>query len=134
MKMKNKAKCKLCKSIIESFHSTDYVLCKCGEISIDGGESLKCFAKDWNNFLRIDDQGNEIIVKVSKTEKESSSSYQKEAPKPNKRDLLNMFDEMIKNIESLPQQAMTLPINHYDFCSALLLLSSIFRSDLKDEI
>ena len=66
--MRNRAKCKLCQSTIESFHPTDLVLCKCGEISVDAGEGLKCAAKSWENFLRVDDEGNEIIVKVeSKT-------------------------------------------------------------------
>lgn len=120
--MKNRAKCKLCKSIIESFHDTDYVECKCGEIAVSGNPaSLYCSAKDWNNFMRIDDLGNEIIVKV----KENSI----EPEIHTKSDLLRMLDTMIQNIESLPQEAMTSSINHYDFCSALILLSSILRSE-----
>lgn len=121
--MRNIAKCKLCSSIIESFHSLDFVTCKCGEISVDAGESLKCFANNWENFLRIDDRGNEIVVGVEK--KESSDNTKK----PNKKDLLDMLDHMIKAIEILPENAMTLPINHYDHYSLLLLLSSILRSD-----
>lgn len=122
--MRNIAKCKLCSSIIESFHSTDYVICKCGEISVDAGESLKCYAKDWKNFLRIDDNGNEIQVKV-----QEEKTIDENIKKPNKEELLDMLDEMVKNIERLPQQAMTSPINHYDYYSLLLLLSSILRSD-----
>ncbi len=33
----NKAKCKKCGDIIESKHVHDYVKCKCGAISVDGG-------------------------------------------------------------------------------------------------
>ena len=120
--MRNRAKCKLCESIIESFHNHDYVTCKCGEISIDGGlDYYKASAKDFNNFLRVDDEGNEIIVKV-----------QENNSKPTKTELLNMLDEMIKNIENLPVQAMTSYITHYDFCASLLLLSAILRSEVKD--
>jgi len=33
----NKARCKKCKSVIYSITGHDYVTCKCGAISIDGG-------------------------------------------------------------------------------------------------
>ena len=124
--MKNRAKCKLCQSIIESFHSTDYVVCNCGEIFVDGGAALGCGANEWFNFLRVDDQGNEIVVKVQ--EKEEIEPIP-ESHKPNKKQLLDMLDEMIKNVENLPSHAMLTPINHYDYCSLMILLSSIFRSD-----
>jgi len=114
--MRNRAKCKLCHSIIESFHSGDYVSCKCDEISVSGADSLNCAAKNWSNFMRVDDEGNEIVVSV------------KENVKPDKDDLLKMLDEMIKSYENLPSAAMQSPINHYDFASALLLLSEILRA------
>lgn|SRR6185295_4891498 len=121
--MKNRAKCKLCKSIIESFHDTDYVRCSCGEIYVDGGNAFRCGATDWDNFLRVDEKGNEIAIKV---EKNISS-------KPTKHDLLKMLDEMITSYEGLPPQAMINPITHYDFLSALLLLSSILKGSLKED-
>ena len=33
----NKAQCRLCGDVIESFHRHDFVTCKCGAIFIDGG-------------------------------------------------------------------------------------------------
>lgn len=33
----NRAKCLLCGDIVTSKHSHDYVTCKCGNLSIDGG-------------------------------------------------------------------------------------------------
>ena len=33
----NKAKCLLCGEVLVSKHSHDYVTCKCGNLSIDGG-------------------------------------------------------------------------------------------------
>ena len=127
--MKNRAKCKLCKSVIESFHTTDYVSCNCGEIFVDGGSSLKCGATSWENFLRIDDLGNEILVKIEG--KENLGDYQ--TSKPSKKDLIKTLDDMISSYENLPSQAMTSPINHYDFLSSLILLSSILKLDLKEE-
>ncbi|WP_370684743.1 DUF7695 domain-containing protein, partial [Marinilactibacillus psychrotolerans] len=35
--LKNKARCKRCDDVIESKHSHDFVTCKCGAISLDGG-------------------------------------------------------------------------------------------------
>ena len=42
--------------------------------------------------------------------------------------LLEVLEEMIKNIEGLPPHAMILPINHYDFCSLLTWLSLFLRN------
>lgn len=124
--MKNRAKCKLCHSIIESFHSTDYVMCKCGEIAVDGGDGLKCYAKDWGNFLRVDDQGNEIIVKIEDTQSKSPLDGQF---KPTRKELLDMLQEMINNYERLPPEVLSSSPTNYDLVSSLMLLLSILRSE-----
>lgn len=36
-KYKNKAKCKKCGDIIESTYRHNFVTCKCGSVSVDGG-------------------------------------------------------------------------------------------------
>lgn len=113
--MRNRAKCKVCESIIESLTLKDEVTCKCGQISVSGGDRLLCSALNWDNFLRIDDKGNEIKPEI------------KDKPPVTRDDLLNALDDMIKRIEEMPQQAMIVSINHYDFVSLLILLSSIFR-------
>lgn len=123
--MKNRAKCKLCSSIIESFHSYDYVICKCGAIGVSGGDLMHCSALDWKNFMRVDDQGNEIIVTVKDGSEDATPTS-----KPSKKELIAMLDEMAKNIERLPENAMTTAINHYDYLSLLLLLSTLFKSEL----
>ena len=118
--MRNRAKCKLCNDIIESYHATDYVTCKCGEISVMAGESLKCAAYNWNNFVRVDDKGNEIVVAV---QDEISTE------KPDKKQLLDMLDEMIKSYDRLPENAMSAPVSNYDLASSLTLLLAILRSE-----
>ena len=35
--LRNRAGCKSCLQIIESRHCHDFVTCRCGEISVDGG-------------------------------------------------------------------------------------------------
>jgi hypothetical protein len=126
--MRNRAKCKLCQAVIESFHAYDYVECKCGEIAVEGGESLKVYAKDFSNFLRVDDLGNEIIVQVQDV-RIHNMKQDENVTKHNKKELLKMLEEMINNIQNLPQAAMVNPINHYDFCSALLLILATLRSE-----
>jgi len=120
--MRNRAKCKLCESIIESFANIDLVSCKCGEISIAGGENkYECFANDFSNFLRVDDEGNEIIVMFKEKEAERPRE------KTSKQDLLAWLDEMIKRYDDLPEHAMYAPITHSDFISLLLLMSAFLK-------
>lgn len=125
--MRNRAKCKLCQSIIESFHQHDYVTCKCEEISIDGGTTyFRAMAKNWGNFLRIDDLDNEIVVTVK-----DKDEPEKEEVKPlynaemTREDKLKMLDEMIKSYETLPKHAIEAPITGYDLVSLLLLVKSL---------
>ena len=123
--MRNRAKCDLCKEVLESFTRQDYVECKCGAIAISGGQyALNVFAKDFNNVRRIDDLGNEIIPKVQDKEKAEDI----ESPKPNYKDLLDMLDNMIKSYEDLPQGALSAPASNCDLLSALLLFSALFKA------
>lgn len=69
--------------------------------------------------------GNEIAVKVTETSDVKPLDIQ---TKPNRKELLEMLNEMIKSYDRLPDHAMHAPITHYDFVSALLLVSSIFKA------
>lgn len=123
--MKNRAKCKLCKSVIESLHRYDEVSCKCGEISISGGNDLLLTAaNNWVNFLRVDDQDNEISVKVVEKGKHATETDEPKALST-RSDKLAELKRMVENIERLPQSAMSAPIDHYSFYSLILLISSI---------
>lgn len=121
--MKNRAKCRLCNDIIESYHATDYVECKCGEIGVSEGDSMRCCAKSWGNFMRVDDKGNEIAVKVKE------DVFKVTSEKPNKKQLVDMLDEMIKSYDRLPENAMSAPVSNYDLVSSLMLLLAILRSE-----
>lgn len=139
--MKNKAKCKQCLSIIESFHETDYVTCKCGEISVYGGNiALYSSARDYTNFLRVDDEGNEIVVKFMDKEVQGiaqqiadkiyTENQQHEATKSldtvsyqssyhRAQAALEGLKLLVAQRNNLPQQAMSSYVTHYDFYSAL---------------
>jgi len=127
--MRNRAKCKLCGSVIESFHSTDFVECKCGEIAVDAGEALRCAAKDWANFIRVDDSGKEIPI-IAKEENCNVKPLDNDKP-ITKEELVSMLSEMAKSYENLPQHAMMQPVTNYDLASSLLLVSEVFKSFLR---
>lgn len=129
--MKNRAKCKLCNDVLESFHEFDYVTCKCGEISISGGSiRLECSAKDWKNFARVDEFNNEISVKVLQ-QGEVNEQKDEESQDMTRDEKIEMLETMVKNIESLPKAALLASINHYDLYSYLILVVSILKSESK---
>ncbi len=134
--MRNRAKCKLCGDIIESAHRHDYQICSCEEIGVDGGNDYhKCSAKDWANFIRIDDDGNEIIPKI--IDKTDTSSLHVESDEvaleynPTQEEkhekLCSMLKGVIDSYDNLPQHAKLAPITHYDLQAALLIIYEIVR-------
>lgn len=126
--MRNRAKCRLCGDIIESFHRNDYVTCQCDEISIDGGDHMfRCGAKDFKNFIRIDDLDNERLVKFEQEEPEEIKDLL--PVKPTKPELIEMLDNMITNIESLPPRALNSSVTHYDLLASLILIASILKAE-----
>lgn len=114
---RNRAMCKLCESIIESHTAKDRVSCTCGEIEVDGGkENYICYAKDFKNFIRIDEEDVKIEVKV----KEIDST------KANFNNSKEALEEMIKSIENMPSNALITSATQYDLLGILYLLQSFF--------
>jgi hypothetical protein len=126
--MKNRAKCKKCESVIESFHPTDYVMCKCGEIAVDGGSAMFCYARDFTSFLRVDDQGNEVIVSVKEKATEDVKPLYKDE-KPSKKELLSYLEEMIRGYENLPEHVKDGFTSNRDYESLLVLLLAILKAE-----
>lgn len=129
--MRNRAKCKKCNSVIESFHRYDYISCSCGEIAIEGGAALfRTYAHDFANFLRVDDDGKEVSVSFQNNNPKNDQDKSQDKPKKaTKQDLIEEFHRLVENLENLPEQALTLPVSHYDLYSFMLLVSSILRSE-----
>lgn len=107
-------------------HSTDLVLCSCGEIFVDGGDAMKCGANDWSNFLRLDEQGNEVIVKI--TEKEVMVKIPEESAQTQLREALEALETLVEHYQELPAQALYAPVTHADLGVVLSLLSLIMRT------
>lgn len=133
--MRNRAKCKLCDDIIESMYTHDFQRCKCGEIAVDGGKDYhRVLAKDWDNFLRVDDEGNIVVPSIIDKHEDASDKAKdnkpKNAPKKrNRKELISMLDEMIKGFQRLPQHALEEPINHSDWVSLMTFLSEFFKAE-----
>lgn len=111
--MRNRAKCKKCEKVIESFHASDYVVCECEEIALDGGDAMRCFAKNWSNLIRVDDEDNEIVPEV--------------VEKDTKVNALEMLKMHIESYDNLPEHAMLAPITHADHLSSLMIIYRLLR-------
>lgn len=130
--MRNRAKCKACGDILESFHENDWVSCKCSEISICGGNvRLECSAKDWKNFLRVDDHGNVIVPKVVQKDdvklQQDENDVKLQPKLTTFKEKLDMLKSMVNHFEELPKHIMDSAITHYDLYSIALVIVSLLE-------
>lgn len=58
----NKAQCNNCKDIIESKYGHDFVTCKCGNVSVDGGKEYlrRCF-KEQDSYTELSETYEEEV-------------------------------------------------------------------------
>ena len=125
--MRNRAKCKLCNEIIESTMRNDYVSCKCGEIAVDGGQEYShCAAKNWPNFLRIDDSGNEIEIKVVEKSETPASIPQ---AKLTRQECIELIKDQIRICDLDNAERARQPLTNYDLGSVLYLLLALASSE-----
>ncbi len=135
---RNRAKCKLCNTIIESFTMSDYVECKCGEIAIDGGAyHLYAFAKDYNNFFRLDDSNKELTVTEQTVNDKLNIDFDIKATKaihkPLREEILDSLQNLIDSYDALPEAAMYAPVTHADLSTLLPLLLAALRCDCSSD-
>jgi len=51
--IRNRAKCKLCREVIESHNRHDFVQCKCRAIFVDGGKDYLRRGGDPDNIIEL---------------------------------------------------------------------------------
>ncbi len=132
--MRNRAKCKLCSDVLESFHRGDNILCSCGEIAIGGGDHrFHCWAKNWKNFERVADDDTILSVKIMDSDAMDDAVEQESVQqmKPNKQTLLETINYFIQNMESQPQEMMCTQLTQYDLLAIYILFRSILQCDDK---
>jgi len=129
--LRNRAKCKLCGYLIESFHRYDYVSCECGEIAVDGGkEYYKVMAKNYDNFIRIDDMGNEVPIKVLDEADNSNNNTNSDNDIINDSDKLSPFQTFVamkENLDALPEFVKDEKISYRELSSILAVLIEILK-------
>lgn len=54
--IKNAAKCLNCNEVIESKHRHDFVTCKCGKLSVDGGHEYLRRVGDFKNSEELSEE------------------------------------------------------------------------------
>lgn len=125
--MRNRAKCKLCSSVIESHFMGDVVSCKCGEITVYDGAAMRCEFKQIENFLRIDDIGHEIKVtyKEKGTESDSDKGDQDPNERPTKAELIESIEYAIENLNKMPIHHVT----SFDLANCMLMVVNILKRE-----
>jgi hypothetical protein len=90
---------------------------------------MLCGARNWDNFLRIDDDGKEIVPKIiEKTENQQVIEEPKELnPDEKKQILLDHLKGMVDSFEKLPRVAHTSFVTQMDLHYALLTIYEIVR-------
>lgn len=126
--MRNRAQCNVCKDVIESFQEFDYVSCKCDEIAITGGTiKYECFAKNWENFLRVDDNGHVVPIRVTDKEEDIEKFINEPSP-VSKEELIEEMARLIKYSENMSDQALSQPVSQYELLQFLSLIVTILKS------
>lgn len=94
----------------------------------DGG-AMRSEAKDYENFLRVDDLGNEVVVRYKEQidSNENIATDHDNGKGPTIEELIQAVDHSIEAIENLPDHAKYEPCNQYDICSILLTIKAVLR-------
>lgn len=109
---------------------------------MDGGEGMRCGAKDWGNFLRVDDEDNEVVPKIVEGKEKVipihkldnvPESIPNDYYLPEKIDPLEALKQMVKIYEELPKEAQQDPVSNSDMHSILILLEKILCKENKTQ-
>jgi len=126
--VKNIAKCKLCESVIQSFFKGDYAECKCGEIAVSEGDAMFVHFKDPANFLRIDEDGHTYPIQYNEKKEDDGQENLGFVHTLSKEECIKGIDNLITIYDNMPESETYRPINHKDFQSLLMIVSSFFKA------
>ena len=91
---------------------------------------MLCYAKSFKNFIRINDDGEEVIPTIVEKEVPEADPNQDMTQPPNRQELLSALNDYIKSFDNLPEHAMMTPITHIDLKNSLTIVYAILK-DLK---
>jgi hypothetical protein len=129
--MRNRGKCKLCHTIIESFYMGHLDTCKCGAVSVFNGDGMDMAPFNSPHFLRVDEVGNEIVV--SYKEKDAEGDQDKGEHNPNeprsRADLIKDFENAIEYIDKAPDHEQYSFVTNAALCHYMKALVNILKRD-----
>lgn len=130
--MKNRAKCKLCLTIIESHFEGDVCYCRCGEICVFGGPSMDMSPFGSPHFLRVDDLGNEVVVQyksVNET-KESDDAVDQEPEQLHVEDPLHYLESIFELDEQFLNKGHNQPMTRSEVMLYMRAIIKLFNGML----
>jgi len=127
--MINRAKCKLCNDIIESWLPDEIVPCKCGAIAVCDGAAMRMYPAGSPHFVRVDDRGNEIVVEyvTTKDNEEDHQSPQDKESKISTDEAIYALERSIEYNDSLPYHERYIPITTDEVNTYLKSILNIIR-------
>jgi hypothetical protein len=103
------------------------MICKCDEISVYG--FMGCSAKHWENFLRVDDEGNiiipTIIDKDDNKELAVEENFQIPISKPSQKELLDELSTQLERLNNLPTNAL---LNVDELKLSITIIKELFET------
>lgn len=91
---------------------------------------MLCYAKSFKNFIRIDDDGNEVIPTIIEGDAPEADPNHHIKEPPNRDELLAGLNEYIKSFDNLPSHALMTPITQNEMKACMMIIYAILR-DLK---
>ena len=121
--VKNRAKCKVCNTIMHAKEPYIRVLCNCGRcfIELEMDKTL-CGTDEWSNLVFVDDEGNEIVLN-------SPEETEVIPEKISKKQLIEQMKDMIRSYDNLPPRALYEPVLTIDMKNLMLLVVGILESE-----
>ena len=88
---------------------------------------MHCAAKNFDNFLRVDDLRNTITVKYKKSDEigEDKSPEEELRPLLTREQRIEELKRIIDHTTSLPDIALQGYVSHAELCNFMLLIHSI---------
>lgn len=124
-KMRNRAKCRLCGDILESFHEHDLVQCRCKEIAITGGNyKPHRMTRHAENFILINDDGKEEAFTPYE---EKSLEQIQEQKVMTKEEAIQELENMVKFMENMREQALYSHVTQCDLYRFMALLVFVLK-------
>lgn len=126
---RNRAKCKLCSSIIESHFEGDVAVCACGAITVFGGESMDMAPFGSPNFMRVDDLGNEVLVQYRdiQADKQSEEDMNHHQEYTSYKEAVNELQRLIDADEHFVKNGDDSPIRRCDLLQYMNRIINIFN-------